>query len=104
MTNVRVVPPPHPDDHTKREAGGAICPLCRACADAGVPHLCITSSILIDQILDLLNIDVLDQLANHPARPWTSGDLTTRAVDRTWCDCQHQPPGTATTGPGQARS
>ena len=70
--------------------GGGFCPLCKACADHGISHACITqpgpiNTVLLDLPSDALE-GLLARLAAHPARP-LNAHRERRGVDRTWCVC-----------------
>lgn len=74
----------------RADVGGGFCPLCKACADHGIGHACITQPGPIDAALIDLPHDaatwVLAGLAAHPARPLDQHGER-RGVDRTWCVC-----------------
>ncbi|MCP9947227.1 hypothetical protein [Actinomadura madurae] len=74
----------------RSNVGGGFCPLCKAGADHGTGHACITQPGPIDAALIALPDDaatwVLARLAAHPARPLNEmGER--RGVDTTWCVC-----------------
>ncbi|WP_141576157.1 hypothetical protein [Actinomadura sp. WMMA1423] len=74
----------------RASVGGGFCPLCKACADHGIAHACITQPGPIDTVLLDLPTDALEgllaRLAAHPARPLNEHGER-RGVDRTWCCC-----------------
>jgi hypothetical protein len=78
----------------RADVGGGFCPLCKVCADHGIPHACITQPGPIDAVLiDLPQaalepmLALLDQsLTAHPARPLNEQGER-RGVDKTWCCC-----------------
>ena len=77
-------------DSIRYHGGGGICPVCRACADHGLAHACITRPGSIEPALTDLPRHAVDPLlralAAHPAAP-VDGTYERRGVDRTWCVC-----------------
>jgi hypothetical protein len=105
VSNVNVIPNVRPGSGpgTRRQAGGSICPTCRA-APKHAEHVCITrGGDLTDVMPDDNNVPawrrLFDELSAHPAQPWAGG-AALRPVDRSWCMCACQPSATTEAGHG----